>query len=99
MTLDELHILSAVVVGACRHLFGEAVNFGFELSDVAEDLLTFAEDGTPVADLHHLREVADAYALGPTDRALGRLVDARKEFEQSRLASAILPYEGDALFG
>ena len=77
MTLDELHILSAVVVGACRHLLGEAVYLSFQLSDVAEDLLTFAEDGTPVADLHHLREVADTYALGATDRTLGRLVDAR----------------------
>ena len=99
MTLDELHILSAVVVGACSHLLGKAVDLGLQLSDVAEDLLTFAKDGTPVADLHYLRKVADTYALGPTDRALGRLVDACKEFEQSRLASAILPYEGDALFG
>ena len=77
MTLDELHILSAVVVGACRHLFGEAVDLSLQLCDVAEDLLTFTKDSTPVADLHHLWEVADTYALGATDRALGRLVDAR----------------------
>lgn len=55
MALDKLHIIRAIVVGTRRHLFGEALDFGLQLGDVAEDLLALGEDGALIARLHHLR--------------------------------------------
>ena len=81
VALDKLHIIRAIVVGTRRHLFGEALDFGLQLRDVAEDLLTLTEDGTLITRLHHLWQVADAYSLGTADDALRRFGDSSQELE------------------
>ena len=99
MALDKLHIIRAIVVGTRRHLFGEALDFGLQLRDVAEDLLALAEDGTLIARLHHLRQVADTYSLGTADDALSRLSDSSQELEEGGLPCPVLSHQSDTLLG
>ena len=99
MALDKLHIIRAIVVGTRRHLFGEALDFGLQLRDVAEDLLALAEDSTLVARLHHLRQVADTYPLGTADDTLSRLSDSSQELEEGGLPGPVLPHQSDTLLG
>ena len=99
VALDKLHIIRAIVVGTRRHLFGEALDFGLQLRDMAEDLLTLTEDGTLVARLHHLRQVADADPLRTTDDALRRLGNSSQELEEGGLPCPVLSHQSDTLLG
>jgi len=99
VALNKLHIIRAIVVGTRRHLFGEALDFGLQLRDVAEDLLTLTEYGTLVTRLHHLRQVADAYSLGTADDSLRRLGNSSQELEEGGLPCPVLPHQSDTLLG
>ena len=99
MALDKLHIIRAIVVGTCRHLFGQALDFGLQLRDMAEDLLALTEDGTLIARLHHLRQVADADPLRTANDALRRLSYSSQELEEGGLPCPVLSHQSDTFLG
>lgn len=66
------HIALAVVIGALGHLGRQLRYLLLQLGDVTEDLLALLQHGALVAELHHLRQVADLQPFGEGDRPLCR---------------------------
>ena len=97
VALDELHIALAVVVGALGHLGRQLRYLLLQLGDVTEDLLALLQHGALVAELHHLRQVADLQPFGEGDRPLRRGGDTCQELEKGGLTRPVLAHEGDAL--
>ena len=97
VALDELHIGLALVVGALGHLGRQLRYLLLQLGDVTEDLLALLQHGALIAELHHLRQVADLQPLGEGDRPLRRGGDACQQLKEGGLTRPVLAHEGDAL--
>ena len=94
VSLHQLHVVLALIVGALVHLPLHLLHVFFQLADVGKCLLGLGAHGGVVLQHHHLRQVAYYCIGGHGNRTLRGLLLSAENLEQRRLACTVLAHEG-----
>ena len=96
-SLDESHIVIALVVGAFAKFTFHTVNALLHARGVAESFARLLLHGGIVGQLHHLRQIANGGVVRNAYHATRRLLLTTQNLQQRRLAGSVLAHKCNAV--
>ena len=96
-SLNESHIVIALVVGALAKFALHTVNALLQARGVAESLARFLLHGGIIGQLHHLRQITDGGVVRNAHHATRRLLLTTQNLQQRRLTGPVLAHKCNAV--
>ena len=93
---DALQLALVAVNRGIAHLRGQPFHLAFQPGERGRRVQRLFDDRARGIELGFLRQIADANSAGDKDRAFVRLVLAREQFQDRRLARAIRAHKSNA---